>query len=121
MKSYRLYELLGLVLLSVATAGRAYGNVALFIEEPYGFFGSIVPMGHSAIYLNHVYAETPTILRRCRSGENGVVISRYSRVGKLYANRRRSGLQSDKTSRFATCLVQPRMISLHIFVSLEGL
>jgi hypothetical protein len=82
-KGYRLYELLLLVLLSIATGGTAYGNVALFIEEPYGFFGSIIPMGHSAIYLNHVCAETPTTLRRCQPDEDGVVISRYSRVGEL--------------------------------------
>jgi hypothetical protein len=61
----------------------AYGSVALLIEEPYGFFGSINPTGHSAIYLNRVCAETPTTLRRCQPGETGVVISRYSRIRKL--------------------------------------
>ena len=62
---------------------KAYGNVALLIEEPYGFFGSINPTGHAAIYLNRVCAETPTVLRRCQPGETGVVISRYSRIRKL--------------------------------------
>ena len=33
------------------------------------------------MYLNHVCAESPTELRLCRSGEYGVVISRYHRVG----------------------------------------
>jgi hypothetical protein len=75
-----------LVLLFVAClagTGTAYGDVSLLIEEPYGFFGSINPTGHSAIYLNRVCAETPTLLRRCQPGETGVVISRYSRIRKL--------------------------------------
>jgi hypothetical protein len=75
--------LLLLFLMSVAGTGRSYGDVALMVEEPYGFFGSINPTGHSAIYLNHVCAETPTLLRRCQPGETGVVISRYSGVRKL--------------------------------------
>jgi hypothetical protein len=75
--------LLLLFLMSMVGTGRSYGDVALMVEEPYGFFGSINPTGHSAIYLNHVCAETPTLLRRCQPGETGVVISRYSGVRKL--------------------------------------
>ncbi|HEY6376929.1 MAG TPA: hypothetical protein VIX90_15520 [Edaphobacter sp.] len=62
---------------------KSYGDAALLIEEPYGFFGSINPTGHSAIYLNRFCAETPTKLRRCEPDETGVVISRYSRIRKL--------------------------------------
>jgi len=61
----------------------ARGDLALLVEEPYGVFGSINPTGHAAIYLNRVCAESPTFLRRCRPGETGVVISRYSRIRKL--------------------------------------
>jgi hypothetical protein len=75
--------LLFFVALSVVGTLRAYGEVALLVEEPYGFFGSIVPTGHTAIYLNHICAESPTSLRRCRPGETGVVISRYFRIRKL--------------------------------------
>jgi len=50
------------------------------MEEPYGNFGAFNPTGHAAIYLNHVCAETPTQLRLCRSGELGVVISRYHKI-----------------------------------------
>src|ERR1700734_1358222 len=82
VKRYGL-SLLLLVVVSLAGSCKAYGNVALLIEEPYGFFGSINPTGHSAIYLNRVCAETPTKLRRCGPGETGVVISRYSRIKKL--------------------------------------
>jgi hypothetical protein len=67
----------------MTSASKAYGNVSLLIEEPYGFFGSINPTGHSAIYLNHVCAESPTKLRRCEPGETGVVISRYSGIRSL--------------------------------------
>ncbi len=72
-----------LFLVSMAATGKAFGDAALLIEEPYGLFGSINPTGHSAIYLNRVCAETPTMLRRCNPGETGVVISRYSRIRKL--------------------------------------
>jgi hypothetical protein len=74
-----------LLLFFVSLAGpcKAYGDVALLIEEPYGFFGSINPTGHSAIYLNRVCAETPIRLRRCKPDETGVVISRYSRIRNL--------------------------------------
>ena len=83
VKCSSLYLLVFVTLLCGAGARRAYGDAALLIEEPYGFFGSINPTGHSAIYLNRVCAETPTKLRRCRPGETGVVISRYSRIQKL--------------------------------------
>jgi hypothetical protein len=59
---------------------RAYGSVALLMEEPYGDFGAFNPTGHAAMYLNHVCAETPTQLRMCRNGEYGVVISRYHKM-----------------------------------------
>jgi hypothetical protein len=77
-----LYLLL-LFVVSMAGTHRAYGNVAFLVEEPYGFFGSLTPTGHSAVYLNHVCADSPTSLRRCRSDETGVVISRYYRIRKL--------------------------------------
>jgi len=74
-----------ILLLSAFLVGKstAHGSVALLIEEPYGFFGSINPTGHAAIYLNHVCAESPVLLRRCEPGESGVVISRYSRIRGL--------------------------------------
>jgi hypothetical protein len=75
--------LISLLLVFLAGASTAHGEVALLVEEPYGFFGSINPTGHSAIYLNHVCAESPTWLRRCQPGETGVVISRYSRIRRL--------------------------------------
>jgi hypothetical protein len=75
----RLYLALSLMVFLACTSN-ASGSVSLLVEEPYGFFGSINPTGHSAIYLNRVCAESPTMLRRCEPGEAGVVISRYSRI-----------------------------------------
>src|ERR1700677_298184 len=54
--------------------------VTLLLEEPFGTFGGMNPTGHAAVYLSRVCAATPLSLRRCRDGEQGVVISRYHRV-----------------------------------------
>jgi len=71
------------VVVALAATRSAHGNIALLIEEPYGLFGSVNPTGHSAIYLNRVCAESPTVLRRCGPDEAGVVISRYSGIRRL--------------------------------------
>jgi hypothetical protein len=68
----------GLLLLS---AGVSHASVALLLEEPFGTFGGMNPTGHAAIYLSNVCAASPLTLRRCHAGEQGVVISRYDRVG----------------------------------------
>ncbi len=68
------------LLVSLAAAAPARASVAFLMEEPYGQFGAFNPTGHAAIYLNHVFAESPTKLRPCRPGELGVVISRYHRI-----------------------------------------
>lgn len=59
---------------------RCHGQAALLMEEPYGFFGSINPTGHNALYFQRVCAETPIKLRRCAAGEHGAVISRYAGI-----------------------------------------
>ena len=71
------------LLLFAMPAASAYASVALLMEEPYGRFGALNPTGHSAVYLNHVCAATPTELRLCLAGESGVVISRYHKIGGL--------------------------------------
>ncbi|HUD22232.1 MAG TPA: hypothetical protein VMQ60_05265 [Acidobacteriaceae bacterium] len=72
-----------LLALLLAQAGFAHASVALLMEEPYGDFGAMNPTGHSAVYLNHICAASPTELRVCRPGESGVVISRYHKIDKL--------------------------------------
>jgi hypothetical protein len=57
-----------------------HAQVALLMEEPYGFFGTVNPTGHTAVYFAHICAETPTKLRRCEPGEMGSVISRYGNI-----------------------------------------
>ena len=60
--------------------GKANANVAVLLEEPYGYDGALAGTGHTAVYLTHVCASSPTSLRRCHEGEHGVVISRYNRI-----------------------------------------
>jgi hypothetical protein len=72
-----------LLLLFLVQVICAHASVALLMEEPYGRFGAMNPTGHSAVYLNHVCAASPTELRPCQPGESGVVISRYHKIGGL--------------------------------------
>src|SRR5262249_36906267 len=58
----------------------ARADVAVLLEEPYSYDGAFAGTGHTALYLNRVCAASPTVLRRCQSGEPGVVISRYHRI-----------------------------------------
>ncbi len=53
------------------------------MEEPYGFFGTVNPTGHTAIYFERICAETPLKLRRCQPGEVGAVVSRYAGINGL--------------------------------------
>jgi hypothetical protein len=66
--------------LLVCGAAQSRADIALLLEEPHGQFGAFNPTGHAAVYLSDVCAETPTKLRECFPGEQGVVISRYHRV-----------------------------------------
>lgn len=59
---------------------RASGQAVLLLEEPFAKFGHFNPTGHAAIYLPGVCAETPVVLRHCKAGELGAVISRYHRI-----------------------------------------
>jgi len=72
-----------LMFLSFLALGSARGHAraVLLLEEPYGVFGRVFPIGHSAVYLDDVCAETPLKLRRCRAGELGAVITRNSGIG----------------------------------------
>ncbi|HEY6487493.1 MAG: hypothetical protein WCC26_02150 [Terracidiphilus sp.] len=59
---------------------RCHAEAALLMEEPYGFFGTVNPTGHTAIYFDRICAETPVKLRRCDPGELGAVVSRYQGI-----------------------------------------
>lgn len=62
-------------------APRAKANATILLEEPYSYDGALAGTGHTAVYLSRVCAETPVKLRRCRPGERGAVISRYTPMG----------------------------------------
>ncbi len=63
---------------------RAGASVTVLVGEPYGAFGTMMPVGHTSIYLDHVCADGPLKLRMCRHGEpEGVVIARYHRIANL--------------------------------------
>lgn len=68
-------------LVFLLAASTAHAAVAVLLEQPYGKLNLIDPAGHSAVYLDHVCAETPLKLRQCRPGELGVVLSRYDGIG----------------------------------------
>jgi hypothetical protein len=76
----KLGTLLTAVLFALGACAIARADAALLLEEPFGDFGAMNPTGHSAVYLNHICADSPTHLRLCRPGEVGVVISRYHRI-----------------------------------------
>jgi hypothetical protein len=66
--------------LSALPCSHSHGQAALLLEQPYGFFGTINPTGHNAIYFSRICAQTPVKLRRCGPGELGAVIARYSGI-----------------------------------------
>jgi hypothetical protein len=70
-----------LAVLSGALGLRAGAAATLLVEEPYGKLG-FTATGHTAVYLSGVCAPTPLILRRCASGESGIVLSCYDGVAE---------------------------------------
>jgi hypothetical protein len=64
----------------VVCGSLAGASATLLLEEPYGKLGFFTATGHAAVYLSDVCAETPVVLRPCRPGETGVVVSRYDGV-----------------------------------------
>jgi len=68
---------IGVALFYLVAVRVAGASIGLVVGEPFGSFGTMMPVGHAGIYLDHICAETPTHLRPCRPGESGVVVSRY--------------------------------------------
>lgn len=82
MKKIKLFLFIFFVI-SALGCFQSQGQAALLLEEPYGFFGTLNPTGHNALYFARICAETPTKLRRCESGELGTVIARYQGIGNF--------------------------------------
>jgi hypothetical protein len=76
----RFWKPIILVLFLVWLAPRASADVTILLEEPYSYDGALAGTGHTGVYLSRICAATPTSLRRCERGENGVVLSRYHRI-----------------------------------------
>jgi hypothetical protein len=69
-----------LVFLGPFCSTPGHAQAALLLEEPYGFFGTVNPTGHEAIYFERICAASPVKLRRCEPGELGSVIARYEGI-----------------------------------------
>jgi hypothetical protein len=65
----------------LAAVAPSRAQVTVLLEEPYALDGELAGTGHTAVYLSSVCTESPTVLRHCRPGESGAVLSRYHHVG----------------------------------------
>ena len=64
-------------------ANPARASMAVLVGEPFGRFGTMMPLGHTALYLDRVCADGPLHVRMCEGGEQaGVVLARYHAIGK---------------------------------------
>ncbi|HEY6308514.1 MAG TPA: hypothetical protein VI488_18880 [Candidatus Angelobacter sp.] len=68
------------VLLCLFNVPRAQADATLLLQEPYSYDGALAGTGHAAVYLDHVCAASPVVLRPCEPGEIGIVLSRYHEV-----------------------------------------
>jgi hypothetical protein len=80
LKAVKSFIFLASVLVLAFASNFAQAQATLLLEEPYSYDGTFAGTGHAAVYLSRVCAETPTVLRRCNPGEQGVVISRYHHI-----------------------------------------
>lgn len=76
-------EVLLCAALALGTSTLAHASLTVLVGEPFGNFGTMMPVGHAAIYLDRVCADGPLKLRTCRPGElAGVVVARYHAIGE---------------------------------------
>ena len=72
--------LLAAVLLASAPA---QASITVLVGEPFGSFGTMMPVGHTTLYLDRACADGPLKLRLCDPGEPaGVTIARYDHLGQ---------------------------------------
>ncbi len=65
-------------------AGFAHASLTVLVGEPFGNWGTIMPVGHVSLYLDRVCADGPVKLRMCVPGEpQGAVIARLDKIGQL--------------------------------------
>ncbi|HEV2620421.1 MAG TPA: DUF4105 domain-containing protein [Acidobacteriaceae bacterium] len=74
--AFLLFLLLGLLVRP------ARASITVLVGEPFGRFGTYIPVGHTTIFLDRVCADGPLRIRMCQPGEPaGVALSRYDRIG----------------------------------------
>ena len=67
-----------------AMNGIAHASLTVLVGEPFGSWGTIMPVGHVSLYLDRVCADGPVKLRMCVPGEpQGAVIARLDAIGRL--------------------------------------
>jgi hypothetical protein len=72
---------IGAVLMGIAPPLHAV--LTVLVGEPFGSFGTMMPLGHTAIYLDRVCADGPLHVRMCEAGErSGAVLARYHSIGR---------------------------------------
>lgn len=72
--------LLAFVLLAAMQARAA---LTVLVGEPFGNFGTMMPVGHTALYLDRACADGPLKIRMCGADEaHGVALARYHRIGE---------------------------------------
>ena len=58
--------------------------MTVLVGEPFGKFGTMMPVGHTSLYLDRVCADGPVKLRMCNADEpQGVTIARLDAIGEL--------------------------------------
>jgi hypothetical protein len=76
-------SLAALSVLCLSLALPAHASLGVLAGEPYGSFGTMAPVGHTALYFDHLCTDTPSTVRPCSPGEAGVAVGRYHRIGNL--------------------------------------
>ena len=78
MKSFlRFLGVVGVLCLTVA----ARADTILLLEDPVNFEGWFTSAGHSVVWMDRLCTDNHIKLRPCRTGEAGVVLSRYGKLG----------------------------------------
>ena len=78
-----LARIAALLLLAIFCVCPAQASVSVLVGEPFGPFGTMMPVGHTAVFVDHVCADGPLKLRPCHPGETqGIVIARYHQLGQ---------------------------------------
>jgi hypothetical protein len=76
----KLKKLTAVLLFCLCMMAKARAGATLLVGEPYGYDGALAGTGHASVYLSNICASSPVVLRLCKHGETGIVISRYHRV-----------------------------------------